>query len=182
MEFLKPVLGDELYAQVEADLKGNDKIKLANLADGGYVDKKKFDDMETDKKAAEGLVATRDGEIAELKKVDAPALQGDNEKLKADNAALQLGRKLDAALYTAQARNAAAVGALLDMSKISLDDKGNLVGADEQIAALKQAQSWAFGETLVPGAGGNPVPPAGGGDTKASFSDAITERMSAQTS
>jgi hypothetical protein len=47
MEFLKEALGDELYNQVAAKLKGNDKIKLANLADGGYVGKEKFDASET---------------------------------------------------------------------------------------------------------------------------------------
>lgn len=173
MEFLKPILGDELYAQVEAALKGNDKIKLVNLADGGYVAKDKFDKADTDRRAAED-------KVKELSKVDPAVLQADNEKLKGENATLQLGRKLDAALYGAQARNVTAVAAMLDMSKISLDDKGNLVGASEQIAALKQANAWAFGETLVPGAGGNPAPPAVGGDTKVSFKDAIQERLDSQ--
>ena len=44
MEFLKEFLGDELYSQVEAKLKGNDKVKLANLASGEYVSKGKYDD------------------------------------------------------------------------------------------------------------------------------------------
>ena len=46
MEWLKEFLGDELYSQVEAKLKGNDKVKLANLASGEYVSKSKFDDKE----------------------------------------------------------------------------------------------------------------------------------------
>ena len=44
MEFLKEYLGDELYSQVEAKLKDNDKVKLANLASGEYVSKSKYDD------------------------------------------------------------------------------------------------------------------------------------------
>lgn len=44
MEFLKEILGEELYSQVEAKLKGNDKVKLVNLASGEYVSKSKFDD------------------------------------------------------------------------------------------------------------------------------------------
>ena len=31
MEWLKEFLGDELYSQVEAKLKGNDKVKLENM-------------------------------------------------------------------------------------------------------------------------------------------------------
>lgn len=42
MEFLKPVLGETLYQQVEQKLKGQKDIKLANLASGQYVDKRKF--------------------------------------------------------------------------------------------------------------------------------------------
>jgi len=152
MDFLKPVLGDELYAQVETKLKGNDKIKLANLADGGYVDAGKFDTADKER-------LRLDAENKQLKAIDTAGLQASNEQLKGENAALQLGRKLDAALYTAQAKNVTAVGAMLDMSKISLDDKGNLVGADEQIKALQQSQAWAFGQTSVPGAGGNPPAP-----------------------
>ena len=40
MEFLKPVLGDALYEQVQRKLEKD--IKLANLALGQYVDKRKF--------------------------------------------------------------------------------------------------------------------------------------------
>ena len=39
MEFLKKILGEELYAQVAAKLEGNDSVKLANLATGEYVSK-----------------------------------------------------------------------------------------------------------------------------------------------
>ena len=37
MEFLKQYISPELYAQLEEELKGNDKVKLGNLADGSYV-------------------------------------------------------------------------------------------------------------------------------------------------
>ena len=42
MEFLKPVRGDALYEQVQRKLEGQKDIKLANLALGQYVDKRKF--------------------------------------------------------------------------------------------------------------------------------------------
>ena len=37
MEFLKEILGEELYAQVAAKLEGNKTVKLANLASGDYA-------------------------------------------------------------------------------------------------------------------------------------------------
>jgi hypothetical protein len=152
MEFLKQYLGDELYAQVAEKLTGNDKVKLANLADGGYVAKGKFDELEIDK----GKLAKQ---VADLQKVDGAALQGQVDQLTKDNAALKMGRKLDAALMAAKAHDVTAVGALLDMGKISLDDSGKLVGADEQIKALQQSHAWAFAQTTMPGAGGNPPAP-----------------------
>jgi hypothetical protein len=149
MEFLKQYLGDELYAQVEAALKDNDKVKLANLADGGYVAKGKFDDLETEKaKIAQ--------QVADLQKVDGAALQAQVDQLTKDNGALKLGRKLDSKLMASKAMDVTAVGALLDMGKISLDESGQLVGADEQIKGLQQSHAWAFAQTSVPGAGGNP--------------------------
>ena len=37
MEFLQPILGDELYDAVAQKLAGREDVKLANLAQGGYV-------------------------------------------------------------------------------------------------------------------------------------------------
>lgn len=171
MEFLKEVLGEELYNQVAEKLKGNDKIKLANLAEGKYVSKEKFDTAELARKNAED-------KLAELQKIDTAGLQAENEQLKKDLEATKLSAKVDAALMGAKAVNVTAVKALLDMSKISLDgDK--LVGADEQIKTLKETQKWAFEQPYVPGAPGNPVPPADPGQ-QGTFGDAIKERLAGQ--
>lgn len=56
MEFLKEILGEELYTQVESkintynsDEKNKDKqLKLVNLSSGNYVGKEKFDAKETE--------------------------------------------------------------------------------------------------------------------------------------
>lgn len=169
MEFLKDVLGEELYNQVSEKLTGNDKVKLANLAGGQYIGKDKYDALDTTKKNLET-------QVADLKKVDTAGLQAQNEQLKKDLTATQLQSKLDAALMSAQAVNVTAVKALLDMSTISLDDSGKLVGADEQITALKESEKWAFVQPTVPGAGGNP-PLAKEAEQKGTFADAITNRM-----
>lgn len=188
MEFLKDVLGDELYNQVSEKLKGNDKIKLANLADGGYVSKDKFDAIEKSKKDFENQLSERDNQLAELKKVEPEKLQaeitrlqGENQTAKADYEnklkALQLDSKLESKLRDEGAVNAKAVKALLDSSKISLDGD-NLIGVDDQLKALKESEKWAFAQTpAVPGAGGNPAPAPGAGEQKSTFGDAVTERI-----
>ena len=76
MEFLKSILGDELYKQVETALNAyngdeankDKQIKLANLGNGDYVGKGKYDALQAllDGKTTE--LDTANGLIAELKK------------------------------------------------------------------------------------------------------------------
>lgn len=76
MEFLKEILGNDLYAQLETALNaynGNEankdkQIKLANLGSGEYVGKGKYDALQAllDGKTTE--LDTANGLIAELKK------------------------------------------------------------------------------------------------------------------
>ena len=43
MDFLKDALGDDLFAQVSEKLNGNESIRLANVANGSYIPKDKYD-------------------------------------------------------------------------------------------------------------------------------------------
>jgi hypothetical protein len=157
MEFLKDVLGDELYNQVAEKLKGNEKIKLANLADGGYVGKEKFDAAETTIADLKKQLADRDKDIAALKKS-----AGDNEaltkqfsdlqaKYKEDTEALNarlkdnaLNAALDLSITKARGKNAKAIKALLDTSKLSLKDDGTVEGLEAALDALKKSDSYLF--------------------------------------
>lgn len=84
MEELKKLFGDKAltYAELEAALKDNKDVKLANLASGQYVDKAKFTTAETQANDLKTQLAQRDKDLAELKKLDAAAIQGELEKLK----------------------------------------------------------------------------------------------------
>lgn len=76
MEFLKTILGEELYNQVvekvnahNGDEANKDKqIKLANLASGEYVGKGKYDALQAVLDGKTGELETANGLIAELKK------------------------------------------------------------------------------------------------------------------
>lgn len=56
MEFLKEILGEELYSQVESKINSynsdeknkNNQVKIVNLGSGNYVGKEKFDAKETE--------------------------------------------------------------------------------------------------------------------------------------
>lgn len=76
MEFLKAILGDELYSQVVSKVNehnGNEankenQVKIANLASGEYVGKGKYDALDALLKGKETELTTANGLIAELKK------------------------------------------------------------------------------------------------------------------
>src|SRR5690606_22865001 len=76
-------------------------------------------------------------------------LQKENEDAKKDYEAnlikTRKEAKLELALKDAKAKNPKAVKALLDAEKISLDGD-NLVGLEEQLTALKESDSYLFGD------------------------------------
>ncbi len=84
MEFLKDALDEQLYVQVVEKLRSNDRVKLANLAEGQYVAKYKFDKLERKFKETAA-------ELYDLKKIDIAALKAENENLKHQIAAIGKG-------------------------------------------------------------------------------------------
>lgn len=67
MDFLKEVLGEELYQEVANKLAGNDKIKLANLANGEYVSKDKYSASETLASERKAQLEAVNAQLADLK-------------------------------------------------------------------------------------------------------------------
>lgn len=169
MEELKKLFGDKAltYAELEAALKDNKDVKLANLAAGQYVDKAKFSAAETQANDLKAQLEQRDKDLAELKKLDAAAIQGELEKLKGkyadDTKALTeklkqqtVDSRVELALTGAKAKNLMAAKALLKMDAISMDgDK--VIGLDDQIKAIAKDNPFLFGEPE-----NNPPPPTPG--------------------
>lgn len=158
MEFLKEILGEELYAQIAEKLnayngdeanKGK-QIKLANLGSGEYVGKGKYDALQAllDGKTTE--LDTANGLIADLKKGtkgneelqgkittyegQIQQLQEQLEKAKLDNA-IQL------ALRDAKAVDPDYLAYKLhekySADELKLDENGKIAGIDDKLAGLK---------------------------------------------
>lgn len=76
MEFLKELLGEELYKQIESKINehnGNEankdnQIKIGNLGKGEYVGKAKYDALDALLKGKETELTTANGLIEQLKK------------------------------------------------------------------------------------------------------------------
>lgn len=162
MEFLKQVLGEELYAQVAEKLEGNKEIKLINLNDGEFVSKHKLNDKLDELKEAQELIAQKDQQIADLSKVNPEELQEKIESLITTNAEtaaayeqkiekMKFDNALTAAVAAKKAKNPKAVIALLSEDKLKLDGE-TVIGVDEQLEALRQNESYLFAD-LDPVAG-----------------------------
>lgn len=157
MDFLKAILGDELFKQVTEKVNaynGNPEnkekqLKIANLSDGGYVSAAKYQALETEKgNAAEQLKAANDL-IEQLKKSGKSNedLQGKitayEDQVK--NLEKQLTEtRIDAAIKVGlMAENAAADVEYLTFKlkekgeTFELDEQGNIKGWNDKIAALK---------------------------------------------
>ncbi len=158
MEFLKEILGEELYKQLETALNtynGNEankdkQVKLANLASGEYVGKGKYDALDALLKGKETELTTANGLIAELKKgtkgneelqgkitgyeTQVAQLQAELEKAKIENAiqlALRDAKAVDPDYLAFKLREKYSA------DELKLDENGKVKGMDDKLAGLK---------------------------------------------
>lgn len=131
--------------------------KVMDSLDGNFVTKARFNEVNEENKTLKQSVADRDKQLEDLKKSS-----GDNAELKkqietlqqqnadqkkahdAEMAQLKLDNAVNAALTAAGAKNAKAVKALVDMSKVKLGEDGKLTGWDEQLTAVQKSDSYLF--------------------------------------
>lgn len=147
-------------------------IALYNGEIKEFVPKSKLGEVTAQLEAVNTALGDRDKQLTELKKS-----AGNNEELKNRITALQEDNKkqkeayeeqirniridsaIETALTKAGARNIKAARALLNMESLSLDEKGEVVGLDEQVKGLTDSEETGFlfnatgVQGYVPGAG-----------------------------
>lgn len=158
MDFLKAILSEELYKQLETALNaynGNEEnkdkqVKLANLASGEYVGKGKYDALDALLKGKETELNTANGLIADLKKgtkgneelqgkitgyeTQVQQLQAELEKTKLENAiqlALRDAKAVDPDYLAFKLREK------YKPEELTLDENGKVKGMDDKLAGLK---------------------------------------------
>ncbi|KXG78279.1 phage scaffolding protein [Thermotalea metallivorans] len=164
---LKELLGEELYNQIAAALKGKGPdgkdLEVAVINDGSYFPKAKFDEINEERKELKSQLEERDKQLKELKvkvqgneELTAKIVELENlnkqtkEEYEAKMAALKKETAIELKLKDEKAKNVKAVRALLDLDKVNLDGD-NLIGLDEQLKALKEKESYLFGEDTLKG-------------------------------
>ena len=160
MEFLKEILGEELFEQFETAINswnGNEAnkdklVKLANLSGGEYVGKGKFDALQEQLTGKQSELDTANGLIAELKK----GTKG-NEELQGKITAYE-GQVADLQQQLAETKLKSAIKVALLSEKavdidyltfkleeklkekgetLELDENDNIKGWDSQLDGLK---------------------------------------------
>ena len=167
-EFLKSLLGD-LYTDAIGEKLGDKELAIIN--DGSYIPRQKFNEKDQEAKELKAQLKTRDQQLEDLKIKAAgnEELTKQLEDLKRTNLETQQEYEnrlkeqardfaIDRAIGDAKARNAKAVRALLDMSKVSLDGE-NIIGLSDQLEAIKTSDPYLFGDSQPGPVGGGTNPP-----------------------
>ena len=138
---LKDHLTEETFAQVTTELQGKD-LKLADLSQGGYVSKSKYD-------TAVNEAATHKA-TAEKWQGDYNSLKGEFDTFKTttndEKAASQkelIGAMIQTELVKAKARDIEVVMPLIDADKVTRTEAG-LEGLKEQLDTLKSSKAYLF--------------------------------------
>mgnify|MGYP000962146344 FL=1 len=169
MEFLKEILGEDLFNQVKNKVSSyNEKadkdkrVSIANVNGDEYVTKAKYSQLETDLNNTKTSLSTAQTTIEDLKKSN-----GDNAELqkkvgnyetkiaeleatsKAEKAKMLKEIAIKDALYAEKAKHPELLISKFDLSKIVLDEKGENVvsGIEEQMKSNKETYKDLFGET-----------------------------------
>lgn len=158
MDFLKELFGEDAlnYEQFTKLLKDKD-IKLANLKEGNYVAKDKFDTAIKQKEEVETLLSDRDKQLKELQKLEPEKLQDRIKELEEMNKTekaesekrlhdYRVNSAIDLALTSEKAKNTKAARALLDLDfeKAELDDDGTVKGLSDLIKGVKETAPYLF--------------------------------------
>lgn len=149
MEKLKALFGSDAltFEQLEEKLKDNKEVKLANLASGNYVDKKKFDDKASELDTANRTITDLQNAAKKFDGVDVDKLKTDfanlETKYNTDIEAARIDSLLTEELVSAKARNPRMLKKMLDMSVIKRDGE-KLLGVAEQLDNLKKSDAYAF--------------------------------------
>lgn len=157
MEWLKAILGDELFAQLEKAINEHNgkpenkekQVKIADLGTGEYVSSEKYKSLETDKGSVAEQLKTAQGLIEELKKGTSKdeGLQGKIGEyetkvatLEAENLKLKTESALKVALLDAGAKPSDMDYLLFKAGQngeIKLGDDGKIKGQEDLVSGLK---------------------------------------------
>lgn len=162
MEFLKDVLGDEVFLQVKTKVEEyneknkDNEIKIANLSSGEYVGKGKYDSLSADYKNIDEKLKQANILISELQKGETDVetaktkIKDYEATIASLNKRIEEEKKTNALKLALSKENAKDVDYLLyklgDGKDLTIDENGNVVGIDDFIKKSKEQYPSQFEE------------------------------------
>lgn len=191
MEFLKEILGEDLYSQVEtkistynSDEKNKEnQIKIGNLSSGNYVGKDKFDAKETEIAGIRKQLESANATIKSYEDMDIDAIKQSAKdwetKYNTDTKALQeeltrkdyeaiVKDKVSSLKFTSEGARKSFINDL--MAKGLKLENGNILGYDDFVKGYKEEDPNAFESD-------NPKPQFTGNIKQPGNSNAITKEV-----
>lgn len=184
MEFLKAILGEEFYTQLEKAIneyngkpENKDKqLKLADLGSGEYVSKGKYSTLEAENQTNASKLTEANNLIAQLQKAakdgegvqaQVTAYQDKVKELEAQLAETKLNAEIKVGLLAEKALDVDYLTyKLREKGELTLDENGKIKGWEDKIAALKTQIPTQFEKTAEKQIIENKLPTGdGGGDT-----------------
>ena len=195
MEFLEEILGNDLYEQVKTKVSSynekadkDKKISIVNVNSGEFVSKSKYLALQTDLDNTKTSLDTANTTIADLKKNngDNASLQTKIQEYETKITSLETANKenlsklikesaIKEALYAEKAKHPELLISKFDLSKITLDEKGEKVvsGIEDQIKVNKETYKDLFGEVETKPAPYRYTPQGGSGSEKTGATDFV---------
>jgi len=163
-DVLKDLLGELYTDEIEKKVGG---AKLIILDEGKFIPISKFNAKLDEIKQQKEVIDDYKKQLKEIEKRakgneelenTIKELRADNEKKDLDYqktiAAKEKDFAIQNAIKDAQGKNVKAITALLDMDKITVDDKG-ITGLSDQLKVLKESDAYLFGEDKIVGSPGH---------------------------
>lgn len=152
MAELKQLLKDALKDNAEALKSVEEAIKdckFVDLKDGGYVDTKKYNDLETKYNELKDAPNPLQEEIDKLKADNAASIQAEKEKMTSKVKALAIDKEISSLGVTDELK-IAGLKSLIKVDEIKVDDDYNITGGlSEQITKFKDTFKSSFEEPKV---------------------------------
>lgn len=136
LEWLAGILGDAHTPEIEQAIEQE--------IGRGFVARKAFNELNAKYK-------TTSEQVAELEKVKTERDTSQAQLIEAQKKISTQSRDfaIDRELLQAGAVNVKAVRALLDDTKLSIDDSGKLTGLKEQVESLRKSDPWTFSKAAA---------------------------------
>ena len=178
---LKELLGEDLYKQVQEKIdtmnsKEPDKLKhirYADLSEGNYVSKAKYDSLEAEKVNLEGQISTLNGTITTLQKEnkDNEGLQNTINTLKVDLEKQRVANEQISKMYALKEQLSKAGVVDPDyliykqggIDKFTFDKENHPIGVEEIVKTYKENTSMSYlfqenkGANYNPQGGNSPI-------------------------